>query len=328
VALRHLFARALLVSTLAVTLVAPGCGGPPSGPTPDAPTLTCPSNITLTGVVGGAQTVPYTTPTPNGGAVPVATVCTPSSGSRFSTGATTVTCTATDALNRQAACTFSVTLDPLRLSVRRFVAFGDSLTAGEDGLRLQIRIAFVDPIRAYPAVLQGLFARDFPDDGVTVANAGRGGARIADDLRRLQDEVLRPPPPDVLLLLHGYNDLANGGLAAVDGVVIALREAIRIARMRGAQHVFLGTLTPSRPATGPFNRTIDPRAVQQTNARLPSMAAAEGARLVNLYDVFVGREAELVGDDGLHLTPAGYQMVAETFYAAIRGTGLTSSLSF
>jgi lysophospholipase L1-like esterase len=322
---RHLFTRFFL-QTLAAALLSQACGGSTPGPTPQPPSLTCPANITRTGVVGGGENVSYSTPSAAGGAAPVNTTCNPASGARFSTGSTTVACTATDALNRQAACTFSVTLEPLRLNVRRFLAFGDSVTAGEDGRRLHIRVGFIDPVRAYPAVLQGLFGRDFPDARVTVVNAGKGGERAVDDLRRLQD-VLPAEQPEVLLLLHGYNDL-SGGVGAVDGVIIALREMIRAARARGVPHVFLATLTPSRPATGQFNRTIDLRAIQQTNARLPAMAAAEGARLVNVYDAFAGREAELVEDDGLHLTAAGNQVLAETFYAAIRDAGLTMSLSF
>jgi lysophospholipase L1-like esterase len=164
---------------------------------------------------------------------------------------------------------------------------------------------------------------DFPDQGVAVVNEGQGGRKATDDLQRLRD-VLQQHSPEVLLLLHGYNDLLRDGLDAVDPVAFAIRDDIRIAHGLGVRHVFVSTVTPSRPATGRFDRTIDPRAIQQTNARVAQFVAAEGARLVNSYDVFLGRELELVEVDGLHLTVAGNQVLAETFYAAIRAAGLTA----
>ena len=61
-------------------------------------------------------------------------LCTPSSGSTFPLGATTATCTATDARQRTASCSLTVTVtEPPLISLTRFAAFGDSITAGEDG---------------------------------------------------------------------------------------------------------------------------------------------------------------------------------------------------
>jgi lysophospholipase L1-like esterase len=57
------------------------------------------------------------------------------------------------------------------------------------------------------------------------------------------------------------------------------------------------------------------------------MALEEQAYLVNAFDAFTGREGELVGDDGLHLTAAGNQVLAETFYARIRSAGLTAPVA-
>ena len=300
------------------------CGKGPVDPTPTGPpSLTCPADISISAVVGGMQSVTYTTPVATGGAAPVTTTCAPSSGTPFQTGATTVNCTATDAQNRQATCSFSVTLQPLLLNVHRFVAFGDSVTAGEDGRRLQIRPAFIDPAKSYPAVLQSMMMLDFPDQGVFVANEGHGGVRATDDARNLAG-ILQSYRAEALLLLHGYNDLLNDGLRAVDPVAFALRDDIRIAHGQGVQYVFLSTITPSRPASGRFNRTIDPRAIQETNARLVQIASSERAVLVNTFDAFRGREMELVEEDGLHPTVMGSQVIAETFYAAIREAGLTT----
>ena len=299
------------------------CGGGPNQPTPSGPPqITCPQSLSLTGIVGGPQPVTYATATTSGGAAPVLTSCTPPSGSTFPLGISTVNCTANDAQGRQASCSFAVTLNALSLSARRFLAFGDSVTAGEDGRTLLIRPSFIDPVRSYPAVLQGLLSADFPQQNPTVLNRGRGGEFATQGVGRLVEELLGQRP-EGLLLLEGYNDLLNYRLAGVDDVVSALRADIRNARSLGVRHVFVSTLTPPRRATGPVNRAIDARAIQDLNAKLTIMVAAENAVLVNAYDAFLGREAELVGDDGLHLTVAGNQALAQLFYAGIRRVAAT-----
>jgi lysophospholipase L1-like esterase len=314
-------ARAALIAALAFA-VACSEGQPPTAPTPGPPALACPPNVAQSGVVGGSQNVTYATPIAVGGAAPVSTTCTPASGSGFPMGTTMVTCTATDAQSRQATCSFSVALRPLTLTVQRFVAFGDSVTAGEDGRRLQIRFGFVDPLNAYPTLLQSILERDFPDQGIFVANEGLGGRRARDDERRLPT-VLETYQAQAVLLLHGYNDLLNDGVRAVDTVVSALRTMVRDSRGRGV-HAFLSTITPSRPHVGRFDRTIEPQAIQQTNTKLIAMAREEGAYLVDAFAAFSGRELELVEDDGLHLTAAGNQVLADTFYATIRSAGFAS----
>ncbi len=257
-----------------------------------------------------------------GGVAPVTTSCIPEPGFAFGLGTSTVTCTATDAQNRQATCAFSITLQAATLTLQKFLAFGDSVTAGEDGRRLRLRIGFIDPLKSYPAILQALLRHDFPDSGATVVNEGFSGIRAKDDVDRLV-EKLELHQPEALLLLHGYNDLLNDGEDAVSEVVAALREDIQNARRAGVAHVFLSTMTPSRPATGRFNRMIDPQAVTDLNAEVVALAAAEQAHLVDAFAAFEGRELELVEEDGLHLTFAGNQVLAETFHAAIRTVART-----
>jgi lysophospholipase L1-like esterase len=280
----------------------------------------------MSGIIGGTREVSYAAPTVIGGVAPVTTSCSPPSGSAFPVGASQVTCTATDAQNRQAACSFSITLQPAVLALRRFLAFGDSVTAGEDGRRLQLRIGFIDPVKSYPAILQTLLQTDFPEQGATVFNEGFSGIRAKDDVERLI-EVLEEHRPDALLLLHGYNDLLNDGLDAVSEIVAALRTDIQNARAAGVAEVFLSTLTPSRPATGRFNRAIDPEAILDLNQELVALAAAERVHLVDAFAAFAGRELELVEEDGLHLTFAGNQVLAGTFYTAIKAAGVTMPVS-
>ena len=78
------------------------------------PTITCPANvsaITNQSVCPspGCAVVSYPAPVASGsGSVTVS--CTPASGSCFSTGATSVTCTATDGTGNHASCSFAITV--------------------------------------------------------------------------------------------------------------------------------------------------------------------------------------------------------------------------
>jgi len=78
----------------------------------------------------------------------------------FDIGATPVTCVATDAKSVTASCTFTVTLNaPPKISLERFLAFGDSITWGENGL--STATALDVPERLRPAV-QLPFADTYP----------------------------------------------------------------------------------------------------------------------------------------------------------------------
>jgi len=78
------------------------------------PVITCPGNITAVTAVAcppaSSTTVTFTTPTASDNCPGVTVVCSPPSGSTFAVGTTTVTCTATDATNNTATCSFTVTV--------------------------------------------------------------------------------------------------------------------------------------------------------------------------------------------------------------------------
>src|SRR4051812_45102996 len=122
---------------LAVLLLACGCGDdPPAAPSCTTcavgpPALTCPASIAQTTASYTITSVPvtYTVPSPDGGTSPVTTTCALPPGASFPKGTTTVTCKTVDSINRQAICTFDVTINvppaptPV-LSGTKFLAFG------------------------------------------------------------------------------------------------------------------------------------------------------------------------------------------------------------
>ncbi|MBS1791963.1 MAG: HYR domain-containing protein [Acidobacteria bacterium] len=76
------------------------------------PAITCPANISIPAAAGQCSAVAtYTTPTPTDNCPGATASCVPASGSTFQKGVTTVTCTATDASNNTASCTFTVTVN-------------------------------------------------------------------------------------------------------------------------------------------------------------------------------------------------------------------------
>jgi lysophospholipase L1-like esterase len=299
-------------------------------PPPAAPAISCPGEVSMRGVPGGAGNVTFQVPTAVGGALPVTVSCTPASGTRFATGVTPVACLAMDAQGRQANCSFTVTVTPLLIDVKRLIAFGDSITAGENGRNSLIN-SFVDFPNLYPIKLEGLLNAEYPDQGIVVLNRGKGAEFVADGVKRLK-EVLEMDHGDALLLLGGYNDLlaectpdhsaSSACGRQIDEVVTGIRECIRIARVSayGIKYVFVSTITPPGPLAGPRDRRIAGDAVVRTNAALAAMAGTQGAVLVDTYARFAGHEAEYVDEDGLHLRPAGYQAMAQAFFDVIKQT--------
>jgi lysophospholipase L1-like esterase len=309
-----------------VALLLAACGGS-NGPTPvtNPPQISCPADVTVTGVSAPSQPVSFDTPTTSGGTAPVNVTCAQSSGSTFPLGTTPVNCTARDAAGRQAACTFNVVLKGMSLGATKFLTVGDSLTEGENGFPT----AVVDPANSYPTKLLALLEGRFPGQAITVVNRGVGGERIERTRDRLPG-ILNTERPEAVLILGGYNNLtlpcAVGRAstmacgAATDEAAFGVRDCIREAKESavGVKFIFASTLTPSGAVAANANdKRIDREAILETNRKIRQFAAQEGATLVDTYPRFAGHEAEYVSIDGLHLQPAGYQAVADAFFEAI-----------
>jgi lysophospholipase L1-like esterase len=305
----HSLRTALAGAALAAGLSA-ACSSPIAPPPPpDAPSLNCPTGVSQTSSDGRPVTVAYTTPTAIGGAAPVSVSCAPASGTTFAVGATAVNCTATDSLARQGTCSFTVMVtSTVRLQHTRFVAFGDSLTEGKLSRIVSVLVEFPT---SYTSDLQALLRSKYTSQSPVVINEGKGGENTSDGLNiRLPEVMAKDAPVEVLLLMHGANDLNNvNGNLAIDAAVENVRQMIRTAQGLGSV-VFLATLPPqASPAAG---RTFIP----EYNQKLRTVAASTNAHLVDLYAGFNG--VPMVGADGLHLTEAGYDKIANLFFETIQ----------
>jgi lysophospholipase L1-like esterase len=196
-----------------------------------------------------------------------------------------------------------------RVGKTRFVAFGDSLTEGV--VSAPFTQTLVDIPYAYPARLADVLRARYSGQGdIVVLNEGKAGEFAADGKVRLPDAI-KNDTPQVVLLMEGANDLSFFGRRGVTRVAIALEDMIKDAQRRGVI-VFVATLPPQR--AGGLHAD-GASFVDELNVQIRKTAADEGATLV---DVNAQLDLSFVGQDGLHLTEAGYARLGEIFAAAIR----------
>jgi lysophospholipase L1-like esterase len=312
VLISRLLAAALLAS---LTAGLAGCSSPTQPTPPAGPSLTCPLPLSATSPDGNAVAVTYQQPPAIGGTLPVVVTCTPAPGSAFPVGSTTVACEAVDAGSRRASCSFAITVQPPpRLARTRFLAFGDSLTEGKPAM---LRLLKVFP-GAYTLELEAMLQERYTAQAdVSVNNQAVGGEPATTGVIRLPG-VLAQHRPEVVLLMDGANDINHSnGDVYVPLAADAIREMVRLSQESGAV-VFLATLPPQRAGE---QRARGAPFVPVLNEYIRLVARQSGATLVDVYEAFNGQASiELVDWDGLHLTKAGYRLVAETFYEKIRET--------
>ena len=310
-------------------LAAASCANPttPSQPPPPPPEpanveITCPQPVTVASLKGDATVAVYGQATATSGAPPVTVACTPESGGSFPLGMSMVTCKATDARQRTTSCMFPVTVTaPPRLAVTRFVAFGDSMTAGEIpslGLNVFTGTFAVDPGSAYPRRLEVSLISRYTAQMPTVRNQGLTGEQTADGRRRLTG-VIAGGAYDVLTLMEGANDLIEADQRKIGPAIANMQFMVRDAKSRGMK-VFVATLPPQDPLACCPRRGSGAALVGPYNDGLRSMVSAEGVTLVDVNSAFNGDTKTLIDFDGLHPTAAGYQKIADTFLKSISET--------
>lgn len=267
--------------------------------------------------------ITYGTPTATSGAPPVAITCTPENGAAFPIGTTNVVCTATDSRQRTDTCSFNVSvLAPPKISVTRFVAFGDSITWGENGVSAlagvdsPIRPRFQVP-RTYPTVLYQSLATRYTTQGILVSNQGNPGEYAIDSGTQARfSNLVRSGSFDVVLLMEGSNDLGGGyGTAAIS----ALRNMVRDAKSRGVKP-YLATIPPMDGSSCCPRRGSAAPLVADFNHQIRGIASSEGIPLVEIYDAFNTAPSQYLSADGLHPNDAGYAKIGETFFNAVKST--------
>lgn len=288
--------------------------------------VTCPASMTT---ATGLPSVPvaYAPAATTGGTQPTTASCTPASGSTFAKGSTTtVTCTGSDSGGQTATCSFSITVQSIPLlKGTNFVAFGDSFTAGE--VLSALRKTVVTPEKSYPTQLLAMLTSRYAAQLLTVPNYGLGGEELLDvdpagafvrkdeTARRFRSSIVQERP-DALLLLEGINDLNNAAISP-ESIAGILGQMVQEAYAGGVKVVYLATEPPQIPG---HSNSGQAARVPALNAQIRAVAAQQGATLVDLYAAMIGDVNNLINpEDGLHPYPAGYVVMAQTFFTAIKG---------
>ena len=286
---------------------------PPAGPSPlpeekiGRLALACPAGVRTQSFDGRPVTVTFELPAVIGGQAPVDVGCTPEPGHAFGIGATEVSCSASDVLQQAASCTFRVAvLGPPKLAATRFLAFGDSLTAGV--VSPPNGPGNLDPSRSYVRLLERDLRGKYVTQEISVLNAGAPGEQARHAVSRFQS-VLRTNRPEVVLLMEGTNDLDVVGGGGADRAAQAIDSMVDRAQGAGLD-VLLMTIPPQR-------FTAQASLIPGFNDRIRAIAARRGVVLVDIYNVLANggcpgdRTVPCIGADGVHPTADGYRLMAE-----------------
>jgi lysophospholipase L1-like esterase len=199
------------------------------------------------------------------------------------------------------------------------VAFGDSITAGEVTLPiggiggLGATRQIVVPSASYPSQLKNLLAARYTLQvpSIIMTNEGVSGERAENAVARFA-RVVASERPQVVLLMHGYNNIGNA--STLTATALQVNAMAAEGRNRQAR-VFIAALVPSRQG---LRGSIPNSVVSAYNDRIRDVARGEGAIFVDLYDAMIANVDLYIGGDGLHPNELGYKKMAEVFLAAIQ----------
>lgn len=207
-----------------------------------------------------------------------------------------------------------------RISRTRFLAFGDSFTAGEVTSPIAASPSLIGklvlvPTASYPSQLQAQLRTTYASQATAIAvtNSGEASERILDGAQRFPG-VFDMYRPEVVLIQEGANGLPQVGPDISTGV---MRTMVQKAKDGGAR-VFVGSMLPQIAGRPRGNTPVSE--LLAYNNTLQIMSSQESVIYVDLYNPMLADATTLIGSDGLHPTEAGYRKIADLFFAAIKNT--------
>jgi lysophospholipase L1-like esterase len=174
-----------------------------------------------------------------------------------------------------------------------------------------------DPAHSYPAVLQRALSAELPGAHVAVLNRGIGGQDAAEELARLDADVLALRPQLVIWQVG-----ANGALRNVDPAVFhdLVTAGVRRIQAAGADVILMDNQQSPRLLAVPEEPAID--------ATLKQVADETGSVLFSrraLMHAWLHEGApytDFLANDGMHHNDRGYACVARSLARVMVG-GLT-----
>ncbi len=202
------------------------------------------------------------------------------------------------------------------LGATRFLAFGDSITAGALS---EFDNVFVmgDEAWSYPRVLQVNLNASHAPQVFTMLNAGVPGETARAGVDRMPG-VLNSFRPQVVLLLEGINDLNFG--VSIEQTAANVHQMVQIARLFNCT-VLVATMPQTYhsidPNTGRERFNSTEKIVPYNNEIRRLVAGMPNVHVVDVYAAF-GSNRAYMGGDGLHPTLSGYQRMAQEFLGVVR----------
>ena len=296
--------------------------------------LACPADQMVPSLNGVDASVDYPPPHVSGGQAPVVSSCDPVSGATHAIGTVPATCLATDDIGQTASCSFTLRVLPKRtISKVRYLAFGDSLTAGVTSAPVT---PILEPSKSYPFKLEQMLSERYLTQTITVANAGLSGEFATEGVLRIGSQI-DGVRPEVVLIMEGTNDLGRP-MYSFPATASALDGMVAEARGRGADAI-ISTLPPIRFDGGKFHTAQD---LTDLNASIRSIGFSRGIPQVDTFSAIsqgncvsaltsFGLEGPggrlpfatsipCIGSDGLHPTAQGYEVMAKAFLDVIVNT--------
>jgi lysophospholipase L1-like esterase len=194
-----------------------------------------------------------------------------------------------------------------------YLAFGDSITAGDGG----------GPGNDYPAFLTADLRAYWGD--AFVVNDGDPGTRSQTGANRLYAPLARHRPAYTLILYgtNDWNDSECRGEGFPCYTIDSLRSMINQARGRGSNPI-IGTIPPANPAYLDRNAAARNEWVVAMNDLLRQMANEENVTVAEIHADFMAEPSlEALFSDHVHPNAEGYQIMSRSWWNAI--TGVVSS---
>jgi lysophospholipase L1-like esterase len=199
-----------------------------------------------------------------------------------------------------------------------YLAFGDSITAGEGG----------GPGNDYPAFLSADLEAYWGD--AFIVNEGEPATRSNTGANRLYAPLARHRPAYTLILYgtNDWNDSACRGEGFPCYTIDSLRSMINQARGRGSNPI-IGTIPPANPAYLDRNAPARNEWIVAMNELLRQMANEERVPVAEIHADFMAEpNLEALFVDHVHPTAEGYQIMARSWWNAITGAVTASRRSF
>ena len=169
-----------------------------------------------------------------------------------------------------------------------------------------------DPAHTYPAVLQDTLSASLPQAHVAVINRGIGGQDAAEEVTRIDTDVIALRPQTVIWQVG-----ANGALRGTDPEVFRtlVRNGVKRMRDAGMDVILMDNQRAPRILAAPSHVLIDQSladvAVQTGASLFQRSALMDGWRNAGLpYKTFISA-------DGLHHNDLGYHCVARALASSI-----------